>query len=419
MRTTFFVRPLLGLAVLALFALPTGVLDILGWEYSSEGGSILTKIHPTTYLLGLLAICGFFAGRSPTERKEHARGIAAVYTVCAVSAVGLWILVARLGGGDIANISAPIVTFITPALLLPALFSFGTHERERLAATIRLLFVANSLVALVEQQVGHRFIPTFLDAFPNEWRSGALFGHPLSNAFLTGTMLLYLATAHNAGRLSQRLPELLLHSVAMFCFGGRASLIMLPIVLLIGSLIGNRRHAANSWSLAFTVLGFAIAICATPIPFVQSALQRFTADGGSAMTRLAAIRMMEGLDPSSLLFGIDLASRNFLMRINNTPLGIEISWLALTLTYGLIATAFLAVGLLVAFWGLSKNGDKSAPVMAFYFFLVTAMSLSIGSKTLMIAQAITLIYILASRPKRAGNGADLAPVSTEPSIGRR
>lgn len=396
-------------ASILLFLFNAPMLDLIGWPYTTSGGSAVTKIHPSFYLLLIGAGAALFFG----QRRSWALVLTPrfiIYAVAALIILGRAIFITMSGQNE-GELSAALDTFVTPALLLVCFYVVSPVTLGQMGNVIRVFFVLNSLMGLAERVVGFRFIPSFLDKFTNQDRAAALLGHPLNAALLTGTLIVYLTTATKIRtRVGLRIPELMLHALAMFAYGGRSAMVFTVTVVLLGSVLirqeeGGPKVSAAQRLLPIIIVILGIGLVFLPIPFIDATLDRFTNDTGSSQTRDSAVQVLGMLSPHDLLTGITVSQRQTFMTFFNTPAGFEVSWIALIVTYGLLATIPMMIALPTLMFGTARGKDRSAFYIAILFMIVTIGSLSLGSKSLLLSQTLVLILTLTQR----GDGGSGSP----------
>ncbi len=426
-----WINNLLLAGTFLIFAFNGPLLTLAGWPYDLAAASLITKIHPAVYVFLLAAGLGLSSG--DTRYWQFAkRPIFLAFLAVSILTVLRAVVIAASGvtGGEL---SSAIVTFLLPALILIAYQGATPLTTERIGIGLRVFFVFTSLMGLTERLIGFRFIPSFLDFEDrNELRATALFGHPLTAAVMTAMMIVYLVTARRRQKaVTTRLPEIILHTAAMFCFGGRSALVFTPIVLLFSAVFVRQRQGqakVTGWQrfLPFGILVIGLIFIMLPIPFVEQSLERFANDHNSAETRNAAIGMLRVISPQELLWGIDANRRQIMLDFFKSPAGIELSWVALALSYGAIIAIPLFIATSAMFVSLARRLDRSALFMALLFMIVTAGSLSLGSKSLLLATAFMMMLTLASpyavapisreqRRRRKDSGGGQEPV--QPQMG--
>lgn len=399
------------LGLLAMFLISSDILNILNWPYNSASSSILLKIHPAVYLLmfssfGYLITINNKAGIGwGVDRPPFV-----FYSLVAVLTTLVAFFGARfrgdLGGGET---SAAIVTFVGPIFLLFSMSRFSDLEKAKIGSAIRIFFVLNSVIALAENIFDWRLVPT---AFViDQWRATALLGHPLANATLTGTVLIYLAIEEVERWKFSRTLEILLHGAALLCFGGRAVSILVPLVIglrvlsvsINPSRLQYRATLGRYWAGGFATL--AALAASIPLAITQTFFDRFQDDRGSGATRFAALRILSNVDANGLLFGLSGTERRYAQALNNTSFGIEVAWIALILTYGIVIAAIVFFAIVWLSNSIRHKTSASGGYIMLYFIASTFASLSIGSKTLIISQIFAITLCLCSTARASGPSA--------------
>lgn len=386
--------------VLLLFAANASLLDFLGWGYYAAGGNALTKNHPALYLLAVTALLTLASRPVWGDVVRPAFLLFAAATLILLARAVAILLAGAIGG----ELSAVLVTFVTPLFLLVTIHGIRTEDLRRLAVPIRVFMAVNSLMALAERAIGYRLIPSWIDATSDD-RATALVAHPLNGSLLTGLMITYLVTARRGDApVWQRLPELALHAVAMFAFGGRSALVFTTTVLILSAVVGRQQRGQARLTplqrvLPLAIVALGLGLIFLPIPFVDATLDRFTNAAGSSQTRNSAATMLAMLGPNELMAGVDVSRRAILMNFLHTPYGIELAWVALAISYGLVATLPMLVALPLQLFAESRPLDRSAFYMVILFLVVTTGSLSIGAKSLLISELFVMMHCLA-QPRR-------------------
>ncbi|AUW59848.1 hypothetical protein C1T17_18960 [Sphingobium sp. SCG-1] len=388
-----------GTTLLFLFNAP--LLNLIGWPYTTGGGSIVTKIHPSFYLFLIGAgVSLFFGQRRSWSVVRTPRFL--IFLLATFILLGRAIFITMAGKNE-GELSAILDTFLTPALLIVCFSVISAPDLGKIGLALRVFFVFNSLMGLVERVVGFRFIPSFLDKFTSQDRAAAMLGHPLNAALLTGTLIVYLATGtQTKTRPGIRVAEILLHALAMFAYGGRSALVFTAAVVLLSSVItrqsaGGPRIGMAQRLMPLLIIAAGVFLVFLPIPFIDATLDRFTNDKGSSQTRDGAMQVLSMLDMDQLLTGINVTQRTTFLTFVNSPAGFEVSWIALTVTYGLLATIPMMLALPTLLFGTARNLDRSAFYIAVLFMIVTVGSLSLGSKSLLLSQALVMMFALTQR----------------------
>jgi hypothetical protein len=401
------IRICVFISIFLLFMVNGPLLDLVGWTYSTSGGSVVSKVHPALLLLMPAAFLGLLSN-DPRFRTILKRPWFALYVVAAVV---ITVRAVTNQGGIAGQLPAAVVTFLLPAILMVAIQGLNRRQWDAVGMALRVFFVINSLMALTERMIGARLIPSFLDTAGNV-RAAALLGHPLNGALLTGLLIVFLASARPklGERVALRLPEILLHVGALFAFGGRSSLVFTTAVVLASGIIVWRSRTQRQMTplqraIPFLIIAIGICFVFLPIPFIEATLERFQGDSSSTEVRNASLNMLNGVTGHDILYGLSEERKEILLDFFNAPV-IEISWIAIMLTYGLVPAVLIIVGLVALMIGVAKSLDRSAMWMTLLFGIVSIGSLAIGGKSLLIAQSLIMMYAL-SQPRLREDGADI------------
>jgi hypothetical protein len=259
-------------------------------------------------------------------------------------------------------------------------------------------------------------------------RSAALVHHPLNGSLLTGLIIVFLVSARRKTESAAiRISELALHGVAMFAFGGRSALVFTAMTLLLSSATASNRAGQlriSGLQRALPILIIALGFCLVmlPIDFIDATLDRFTNDKNSAQQRNAAFDIIGTMTQSEFLWGMNVFDRLRLMDFFGS-FAIEISWLALIMSFGLIATLPMMVAFPMQLYAMARRLDRSAMFMSLLFFVVTIGSLAIGVKTPLVCEFFLMLLVLCQRQQslvtaliRQGGG---APFDPEPDVMRQ
>jgi hypothetical protein len=416
-------------------------LAVYGVDYDTAGGSALAKIHPGTYLAFAALAARLCAAPHPWRTLQRlllvepglllylaALGLLAVYVV----------VVAR------SPVTPLIDTFLL-ALMLTLLIE-GLNERiaRLLALTLVAIFALDAVLALAEVSTGWRLIhisvpegvtsdPTRTDLvfdwradLATDWRATALFGHPLENAMLMGGFLICMASRGTAWLGTPlRVGLGVLALLAMFAFGGRASLVFSGFFIVLFGLTALARRliegravslgAAASIVLVLPLIGIGLAVLGETGLFDRMA-ERFRADDGSALARLTMFSLFDPIPWRDLVLAPDQAVVKTWQRLQGLEFGIESFWVGFALTYGLIMSTVLIAGLAAFVVSVVRLSGRGALAVFLFYFAGASTSTSLSSKT--TSFAILTAFVLLVLRKDARPTPPLATlVSTERSRG--
>lgn len=384
----------------SLFLLPNSLLNLIGINYMGTGGSTLEKLHPSFYI-GLVAVGLTFMLRNlgKAEIPPWIRGTYRLPLAAGLATTFVTFVLSRSGTGDI---SAAIVTFLSPAIFAYVLQFAGARTRQFIYKFILAFFLVNSLVGLTELATSWRLLPYYVsdEVITFDGRPTAMLGHPLLNALLTGVFLLAMITRQiTLGLPAAYLAQMALHAAAIFAFGGRASLAFVVIItgvyaLRHSGLIARAKVRQSVRSMALVVCGFVFFAILTLIGVTDALLDRFINATDSTNTRFAALTLLELLQFKEWLIGVEGPARSYYLNILQTPFGIEISVIAMIYVYGLPLTILLVYSTYRLLFQWARNGYPGARYTVAFFIMSTLTALSIGSKSLLISQVMVMMFAL-------------------------
>lgn len=383
-----------------MFLLLDGALGVIGYNYTGTEGTNLEKIHPALFLLILLAGLTFILPKTRNPIPAWLKGAYFGPLIAAVIATVVAVGYSRPATGDIA---AVIVTFLAPPLLAYILQYSSERTLHFIAVFVPLFFVVNSVIGIIENLTGWRLFPYFVGGiditFDN--RPTAMLGHPLPNALLTGVALIMQVAQMVSQRIKLRSVLIaILYFAAMLSFGGRASaaatMLLLGLFLLSRTgVVGRVRQVYSRRAASILIIGIFGGPLLLATGVSDRLVERFQGANQSSETRYVAFMVPEYMTVQELWVGADAPKRTLIREILNTPWGIEVSPVAMTLAYGLPIAIMLIISTYYLLYRFASGGVPGASFMVLLVIGVSWTSLSIGGKTLLISQV--MIILLATR----------------------
>ncbi len=396
------------------------VLEQIGLtHYASSGGTIFEKVHPGTWM-AMMAL----ALRMASEKKPFASLRGQLRRTLQLLLYGLAVLAAGAHAALVSKtpITPLIDTFMLPALYFLLLEKLDERSLRLLAWLVGVILAANALVGLVEYVTGGRLIPIDLPAnvtddprhspalvfdwraaLAKDWRPTALLGHPLTNADITGVFVTAIC-ARDAGWIAPglRFGLLMLEMLALFCFGGRAALVVTLIVVsmisagwLLRFLGGGVRVSLRRWAyvLLASPLLFGALYALIEAGFFDRMIGRFSNDRGSAATRTKMFELFRAFDAQSLLLGPDPAVLATQQRLQGLEFGIESFVIDFMLQYGALVAMLLFAGLGAFVAAIMRACGRGAGAALLVFFVVGVTSESIGAKTTEFGLVVAIVML--------------------------
>jgi hypothetical protein len=393
---------LLYLAVILLFTISPSVLYRAGINYAASGGNPLGKFHPGT----LVAIAAFalYLLRGGIDRSLGR--LVSAYPGAALFG-GLWaVAILYIATVLTVPVTPVLETFLLPLVLFGCIAVRGAPPAG-LVRLIHLAFALNALLALGEFLTHRRLTPLMAGTIEitDDWRSSALFGHPLTNAMLTACYLAILLAGARGLPLRWRMPMIGLQTLGLAVFGGRTALVLSLAMLAAAAgfsllrFFGGTRVRLKDLvllALALPLLGAAAGLLIER-GFFDLLLERFVSDNGSAQTRVVMFRLFEALSSQAVLFGPDPALIATLVQREGLEFGIESFPVAFVMFYGAIVTAMLFGGLFAFCVSLVRATRPASAFVLMLFFIIAATSLSLaGKSTIFGLLTVMLLTMMAS-----------------------
>lgn len=402
---------LLVVAVIALLSLSNYALEFFGIPYTSSTGSIISKIHPATYLIVVALGLAVLANPNPVGYLLglflRCMGSTFLFVACLL----VWVFISRY------KVDYP-ASFLIDTLMGAAFIFFlfrDAGERTRLwtARVVHVILVLNCFLAIAEGLTGWRLFPFINDGRAQTWeyRATALLGHPLIGALVTGVYAVIIMTVRDVRGLDERwrLPIALLCMVTMPFIGSRTSF---TVVYATAAVIVGLKALRFLRGDAISVRALLALLVLAPVGIVMIAalfqmglfdnfLERFMNDKGSAESRIQLFSLFQDMGLRELLVGQSSAALETNVRLNGLSEGIENSWVGHLLRYGIVMSAVLWFGIAGWFVDMLRAGGRSAILPMTFVLLVISTTVGISGKTTMLTIPAVLILTLVARDESA------------------
>lgn len=398
---------LLALTALAEFGLSSLTLTAMGIKYDGPGGNFFHKLHPATWLAALTFVVHLASRRDPARYLVSAaeRFPGAVYFAIMWGLIIVWSALAQR-----LPITPLIDTFFCAFVFL-VVYSDGDEETRRLVRlALHLFMFVNACIGIVEFATHTRLTPLVIAGKPilHETRSTALMGHPLVNAGASAAYALMLALGGDrVVGPALRLVLIATQAVALVCFGGRTAIVLFVLLSAIGqsrnvvALLLGRRFDARYALLA--ALGSPLLLAAIVLAIQSGALdsfiERFVDDKGSAQARIVMFQLFDYFTWEDLLLGPDQERLLWVQRLLGIEYGIENSWLGFLFQYGAVVSALFLLGFAALLWEFWRRGRPGAGLAILYLLVQLSAAAALSVKSTMFNQfAILLLAIFGAEP---------------------
>jgi hypothetical protein len=403
----WMIAALVLLATIAAFTMSAAMLTTWKIHYVTTGGNFYEKFHPATYF-ALLAFCLLLARNGDPigqiSRMFSEAKLVLVYLLCWLALLVQVLVLER-------PFTAIIDTFLLPVVLCLVVWRLSPRQRKPLVWSLHLAILLNVSLGYYEYFSGHRLIPLTLgDITVNgEWRSSALFGHPLTASSLVGGYVLALILRPSLCPSVLRLPLIAFCLGSLMVFGGRTALITVLLVIggfavveILRILRGKRTSLPMATAtICLLFVGAAGIFAVLDLGIYDKMLLRFSSDKGSALARYATFDLLSHFDWQELVLGPDPVRASALQNQFDLKYGIEDFWIASIVQFGIVHTTLLTIGLVGLFAEILRRAGGAAWAIILLVLVVAASSVSFSSKNIQLAQFILLITLLLPRERRA------------------
>jgi hypothetical protein len=405
---------LMLLATITAFTISAAMLTNWKIHYVTTGGNFYEKLHPATYF-ALLAFCLLLVRDGDPigeiNRMFAEAKLVLVYLLCWLALLVQMLVLER-------PFTAIIDTFLLPVVLCLVVWRLSPLQRKPLAWGLHLAILINVTLGYYEYFSGHRLIPLTLGdvIVMGEWRSSALFGHPLTASGLIGGYVLALILRPSlCPPALLRLPLIAFCLASLMVFGGRTALVTVLLVIggfAIVEILRILRGKRTSLPMAIgTICLFFVAaagiFAALDLGIFDKMLLRFSSDKGSTHARYATFELLSRFDWRELILGPNPVRASALQNQSGLKYGIEDFWVASIVQFGIIHTILLTIGLVGLFAEILRRANSAAWAIVLLVLVVAASSVSFSSKNIQLAQFVLLITLLLPCERRIAAPAGL------------
>lgn len=381
---------LIVLVVFSAFFLGAYLLESLGVQYVSKGGSPLLKIHIYSYMI-MIGVCIFllkygFKGYLEVLGNYRSAWLTSFFCISFVICYGLY-------SQGLSGMAYLVDLIFSPLLFVPLVMSLTRVQKELILRLLAYLILFNACIAILEFAAGQLLIPTDFSDF-SYFRSSALLGHPLNNALITASLTMLLM---DRTRLSS-IMFFFIVLVALFAFGGRGSVaifllaftfMLLPAIK--GFLITGIRVSKLTFALyqIGIIVVFIAVVCVLMMTSVGDRIFSKLYVDGSAQARFDVFILLEQLSFNEWLFGANESIKDnikFYIGVNV----IENYLIGWVISFGLFGAIPLFVSVFLLPIKMSLNLDVKATLALSVLFFT-----SITNNALSVKGIIILLFFLA------------------------
>jgi hypothetical protein len=383
--------------VLLRFLLNANLLDKIV-NYSADGGTIVTKIHPSTYgifavLIGTLASARIELGAWELRAIRSLMTFVAVMAAIAIFAVLL---------GHSGSIGYLVDSYLAACASAALMLFFPPEWRERLGSMILVYIAVSAGLGVIEFVLHRRFLP-----YPYEelsFRPTGLSEHPLVLGLFSAVGINFVAaTRWRGGAKAAAIAVMLLGA---FASGARVASIVAGLSAVAAIVLhewpsasAQTRLRMKSLMLLACALAVPAALIALPALGLFSRFQNGLIDE-SALARVNIYRLFDLVSWNEILFGADIANIRHLALFHFDLEFIESSLVMFIFQFGLFGTIIFLLFLLRTFWVLLSGAGRHVIIGAVAFFIIAFGNNSLSTKSPNILMITLLIVAFHSAHER-------------------
>jgi hypothetical protein len=385
-----FLFLLFGTFVLMRFMLNANVLDTV-MKYTAEGGSIVEKIHPSSYGLALVLLTTLLAVRTELAQWELRVVRSFVEFVLFIGAISAF--ASAMGHRD--SIGYLVDSYIVACIAGMLMLSFPPSWRESVG-TILIAFTAiSACVAIGEFALRQRLLPyPWMEV---TFRPTGFTEHPLALGLFNSVAICFVPLTRWS------LPAKIGVSVALllgtFAAGARVASIIaaasaLAVVILYSQPSMPRAKLFQMKSIF--IIGAIIAVPLMLMLLVQMGLfDRFQHGlvDDNAMMRVNIYRLFDLVSWNDILFGTDISMMRRLALDYFEMETIESSIIMFIFQFGLFGAIIFLLFLARMFFVLLLGAGRYVVLGTGVFFAIAGSNNALSSKSPVIVMIV--LYILA------------------------
>lgn len=390
------------LAMITAFVISSMALTQFGVMYDGPGGNFLQKLHPATYL-SLAALIVDAASRP--DPFGYVADLPARFPGAAFFVVNWILIIAYAALFQHAPVAPLIDSFFCALAALVLYDDLDEDERRWLRLMLHGVMLANACLGIAEFAGHFRLTPYVAGGrlIVGDYRSTALFGHPLLNAGSTGLYALMLFFGGDrALKAPVRAALFFIQCAALIAFGGRTALVLTGAVVGVGSLRAiadflRGRPFDMRLAIAAALAAPLVAAALATIWFtggLDPLLERFVNDYGSAETRVVVFELFDAFPPQDILLGPDAERLTSLLSTLGIEYGIENPWLGLIFQYGALMTLVFLFGFFALVHELWRRSKSYGAVMVIIFLVQASSSASLSVKSFAFNQFAILLLVV-------------------------
>jgi len=358
-------------------------------DYSTDGGSIVEKIHPGTYGIVALLLAILLTTRIELGSWELRALRSLLQFAAAIFVLGLLLLLF----GHTGSLGQLVDSYLAACAAGALLLFFPQPWRRSLATAVLVFIIVGAIVALGEFALGTRLLPYPLEE--QSFRPTGLSEHPLMLGLLNAVGISFVAAT--AWKPAVKIAGIAILLLGTLAAGARLASVIAGIIVLATVLVYDWPAARPQTRMRMKLL---IAIAMTlAVPVVLATLYQFGLldrfDNGlfdeSAMARVKIYGLFNLVSWNEILFGADIEHIRKLALQHFDLQFIESSVVMLVFQFGLFGAVLFVLAMARSFLVLLAGSSRHVIIGTIGFFAIAASNNSLTSKSALIMMIVVLI----------------------------
>jgi hypothetical protein len=381
------------IAIFILF-LDDNLLMIIGYPHKDVDASTIFKVHPLFYFTILTFAFFIVTGKIKIgDLVRNCRAELYLCTFCVIMLAYLFIM------DRLYSVSFILDAFLSPAILAILLRNTPIWVLKKYSWSIYLAFFLNFGLALFEYVTHSPILSTDYLAEFSDFRSTALYGHPLNNALIMSTLGIFLFCTTE--KLVLKLIILLVAIASLLCFGARGAIIGIVGGVLISIIQSLARYDIKE-NLKY-IAGITAVFLAGLLLLLNTSLgQRIVNQGSmttdnSVLERVRTLNLLSIMDTDQFQWGMNDNAIEVLMHKGGVDI-IENGFVVWITRFGIFLSILLFLVLLKFISKQIIFFEKSSllPIL-FTFLLVAYTNNALSSRTRAIGVLVLCCFMLSKQ----------------------
>jgi hypothetical protein len=381
------------------FVLSANLLDKVV-NYSADGGTIVEKIHPSTYGIILTLIAVLLTTRIELDPWE----LRALRSLIQFAAIIFVLAAMMLLLGHTGSLGYLVDSYLIACASGALLLFFPQPWRYALAASLLAFITVGAVVALFELALRTRLLPYPFEE--HSFRPTGLSEHPLVLGLFNAIAISFAAASN--WKATTKTVAIIVLLLGAFAAGARLASIVAGLSALAVIAFHKWPSVRSQTRMRMKALIFIAAALAVPAVLALllqlGLLDRFQSGlfDESAMARVNIYGLFDLVTWNEILFGADIGYIRQLALEHFDLQFIESSLVMFIFQFGLLGTIVFLLMMARTFWVLLSGAGRFVVIGTVAFFAIAGGNNSLTTKSSIVMMIILLVIGFHSAPEPRG-----------------